>query len=141
MDLEESYVPLDTSLNVYPDIYKLLNLSSDISVLYQMNKKWTNTKMPLNYKHDVEEHKYGSVYVPLHVLFIFYLSTLILDKSNLNSEKSTLEFKVVFPRLKSTNRKYKKKTCSGTYTLPYTGVLASYQYICAFAFVLRCGVV
>ena len=33
-------------------------------------------------------HIYGSVYVPLHVFF--YLSTLILEKSTLNSEKSNL---------------------------------------------------
>ena len=52
---------------------------------------------------------YGSVYVPLHVLFIFYLSalnleksTLILEKIDFNLQKSTLksEFKVDFPRLK-----------------------------------------
>ena len=47
------------------------------------------------WEHSVQ---YGNVYVPFHVLFIFYLSILILDKSTLNSEKSTL---------------------NDTYTLPY----------------------
>ena len=32
-------------------------------------------------------YPYGSAYVPLHVLFIFYLSTLILEKSTLKKKR------------------------------------------------------
>ena len=64
------------SYDISPYRQHIGELKSEMDSFYSMIKK-------LQINAEKVADRYGSVYVPLHVFFIFYLSTLILEKSTL----------------------------------------------------------